>query len=321
MGIDVTTLALAKKFAREHVAENAIGGGATTGMLEAAISLEAQTRHDEIAQAVTLEADARQGQVEALNAQIQATNEVLEGVHTVTLNSPLPRTVGEIQNVALDSLTETLRQDRWMPGKTQIFDINGTQGVYIGGAGGPRAGIDPLPIMIKSFSGSETDGEYAKRSDGFLLRLSREAPIQIASGSRASLLATFSLANNVLLSANTTAANWQLNSGALVFPAWANWMDCVIDIRLSGTMGGGQGSIREFSIELVRDRDNSVAAEQGVIKVANPDLSSKAIIFESYTIGADDPFIDGGVRIELNNTAGQAINLTRIDVVIKCSRH
>ena len=148
MGIDVKTLALAKKFTREHVAENAIGGGVTTGMLEAAIAGEARTRHDEITQAIAGEADARQLEIEALNGELRNTNTVLAGARTANSPISLEASVGAVTNIPLSAIAN--RDDIWMPGKTLVFDGSGTVAVYVGGALGPSAGIDPLPVLTKS---------------------------------------------------------------------------------------------------------------------------------------------------------------------------
>ena len=148
MGIDVKTLALAQKFTRKHVAENAIGGGVTTGMLEAAIAKEARTRHDEITQATEKEASARQGEIEALNGELRNTNTVLAGARTANSPIPLEASVGAVTNIPLSAIAN--RDDIWMPGKTLVFDGSGTVAVYVGGALGPSAGVDPLPVLTKS---------------------------------------------------------------------------------------------------------------------------------------------------------------------------
>jgi len=148
MGIDVKTLALAKKFTREHVAENAIGGGVTTGMLDTAIAGEARTRHDEIVRAIADEADARQGEIETLVNELRNTNTVLAGVRTANSPIPLEASVGAVTNIPLSAIAN--RDDVWMPGKTLVFDGSGTIAVYVGGAMGPSAGIDPLPVLTKS---------------------------------------------------------------------------------------------------------------------------------------------------------------------------
>ena len=158
------------------------------------------------------------------------------------------------------------------------------------------------------------------RSDGFLLRLSRTFNTTIASGAIYNMLSTYNLANDVLLYANTQISDWQLISGALIFPALDGYTNYTIDVRLYGTIGGGGGTVTEFSVQLTRQTAGTVAAERGVIKV-DSNLAAKAVTFESYTLDLTDPFIDGGVRIEINNTSGSSISLTRADVVIKGTKH
>ncbi|MCL2765605.1 MAG: hypothetical protein FWD40_10055 [Treponema sp.] len=133
--IDVEALARQQAIADEVIARNqaiftAINEEAE--ILLQAIEDEAVARDQQISDAIRLEAIARQDQVQFLNLQIQATNDVLEGVHNTKLTgATLTRTLNgttEIQKSLFAAGTV------FIAGKTSIFDTNGTMGVYIGDA-------------------------------------------------------------------------------------------------------------------------------------------------------------------------------------------
>ena len=162
--------------------------------------------------------------------------------------------------------------------------------------------------------------DIAVKQNGFLLRLSRTFTTTINSGTVYNLLNGYTIPNNVLLSANVNLSDWALNSGALSFPAFDGYTAYTIDVRLYGTIGGGAGTVTELAVQLRRQADNTIVARRGVIKVNNV-LEAKAISFDTYTLDTTDPFIAGGVRIEINNDSGASVNLTQADIVIKGNRH
>ena len=186
-----------------------------------------------------------------------------------------------------------------------VLDVNGNELVF---------GLE-RPIL--------NGNNVALSTDGFLFRLSRSFPsnINIGAGTRYNLLSSFNLATDIQLSANIDSSAWYLNNGTLIFPAIEGYVDYSYDIRLYGTVAGGGGSVRDFHIELVRQNAGTTASSRSVTLVGTTDLSSKSVVFETYTLDLTDPFIDGGVRTELNNTSGQQLSLSRIDVVIKGTRH
>ena len=96
---------------------------------ETAISSEQSAREQQINTAISIEAQARQTQVNELNEQIQATNHVLDGVHTTSLiGTTLSRVLGGITEVPKYLFDTGIV---FMPGKTLIFDTHGSTGVYI----------------------------------------------------------------------------------------------------------------------------------------------------------------------------------------------
>lgn len=148
----------------------------------------------------------------------------------------------------------------------------------------------------------------------------------INTGTQKDLLTLVSLtgsADNVVTVANIEATDFTLTSGALKLPNYttkgysSTYCDYNIDIRLTGTIAGNVNTSREFALELQR-ADNTLLERKAVIKVNDTTLGSRGIVFETYTIGADDPFIANGLRLVLNNTSGQTITLTGVSVIIKC---
>ena len=247
-------------------------------------------RHREIQEAIQVEAEARQREVEELNGEIRKTNE--------SLGQP---------NEAI-----------W--GKAATDEIPAKQGL-LNGPGGEGL-VPALGKRVSALEGADTSGErFALRSDGFLLRLSLPGIVNIPPGTAADLLASAVLPSSVTLSANTDLGEWGLSGAALVFPAYEFYTDYNISVRLSGDAGGGGVQPREFTVQLVRQILGTVAAKSATVKVANTDLEANAFNFMTFTNTLADPFIDGGVRFVLSNTSGEQITLSQIDIVIKGTRH
>lgn len=148
----------------------------------------------------------------------------------------------------------------------------------------------------------------------------------ISTGTQKDLLSLISLtgsAGNVVTVANIEATDFNLTTGALKLPNYttkgytSTYCDYNIDIRLTGTIAGNVNTSREFALELQR-ADNTLIERKAVIKVNDTTLGSRGTVFETYTLGADDPFIANGLRLVLNNTSGQTITLTGLSVIIKC---
>jgi hypothetical protein len=100
---------------------------------------EAEARNQQITEAINGEADARLSQIQELNTQvqnefasineqIQMTNDVLDGVHSISLiGATLTRVLGGFTEVPKNLFEfDTV----FTAGKTLIFDTNGTTGVY-----------------------------------------------------------------------------------------------------------------------------------------------------------------------------------------------
>lgn len=149
----------------------------------------------------------------------------------------------------------------------------------------------------------------------------------ISTGTQKDLLSLVSLtgtSDNVVTVANIEATDFNLTFGALKLPNYttkgytSTYCDYSINVILTGTIAGNVNTAREFSIELQR-ADNTLLERKAVIKVNDTTLTSRGTVFDTYTLGADDPFIENGLRLVLNNNSGQQITLNGISVIIKCT--
>ena len=316
--MDLITLALAKKYTDANV----IAGGVTTGMLNSAISSEANSRNQQITQAITQEANNRQGQVNELNGEIRKADD-----QATLATSAIWGT----------SATETDPPKKGIlngPGGSGLITDLDKRIVKLEDAS-PEGGASAMKLINNAVGGmvlvadengqaTETDipaDNVSLRSDGFIMRLSRPGVINIPPGVNAELLSGFNIQDNVTLSANTNLTDWSMNGVALVFPAFDGYTDYFIDVRLYGDVGGGAVQVREFTVQLVRMLAGTVAQERGIVKVQNTSLSANSVNFSTYTLNTSDPFIDGGVRVVLNNTSGEQITISQVDVVIKGVRY
>jgi len=170
----------------------------------------------------------------------------------------------------------------------------------------------------------EEGGEaLAFRSDGYMLRIARNVNINVGTGATQNLTQGLLLPRDVILAPNTDSALWDISPAGLIkFPAFDGFVRVDFDIRLSGTISGvGPGSLAAFFVQMVRPVNNidTVASVRDSLNVGM--LDSKSIPFPSYTNSLQDPFITDGVRFELNNPTASTINITRVDILIQCTRH
>ena len=281
---------------------------------------EPDLRHKEITEALGKEADNRQSQIEKVTSEQQKTNAVVEAIHTSTYAGIFSGGIGDDILINVDKFSTTAQTIA--PGKTMIFDSEGSIAVYTGGGLLDLSTVigNVIPVRIKSKASADGDSSptmFMRRIDGFFLRLSRMGIINIPPGTIGDLLANFVLPDNIALSAHINKSEWSMNGSALVFPKYAGYTDYNISVRIYGDAGGTAQEIREFQVLMVRQRDGSTAAKSGLVKVTNTDLEANAFNFLTYTNDVTDSFIDGGVRLVLNNTSGEQITLSQVDVVIK----
>lgn len=115
-----------------------------------------------------------------------------------------------------------------------------------------------------------------------------------------------------------TFINQGTATALLKFPNLNYYVDYTITFRIFGVIAGADGSVREFSINLLR-ADNTNVQSVAVIKTSNPDLNRRGITIQSYTSNSLDPFIANGVKLIINNpnTGSGVITLTGFELLIK----
>jgi len=142
--------------------------------LNTAIENEAILRNQQITQAIGNEAAARESQINEvnnaitngfaeLNGQIQATNNVLDGIRTTSLHGAfLTRALGGTTDVPVRLFGSFTN---FQAGKTLVFDDNGTQGVFIGNVDSATIRVTTKSISHMSDLKPTLLGSVATRAD------------------------------------------------------------------------------------------------------------------------------------------------------------
>lgn len=89
------------------------------------------------------------------------------------------------------------------------------------------------------------------------------------------------------------------------------------NIRITGVLSGSSATAREFIFYLRRLSDNSIVANDGIIKVADNNINGSSVTIASYVVGALDPFIRDGFYIDMLNNGGSSITLEKIELYIE----
>jgi len=160
-------------------------------------------------------------------------------------------------------------------------------------------------------------GTAALRSDGFLLRLSRQVGLTVPDTNPVYLLAGFSIPESVVLASNVDPSAFSLVNGCLVFPAYDGYIDYTVDVRITGSMNAPAGTPREYWLYMARERDGSIAQTLGNVVISGNVLPAKATVFNTYTRTKSDPFIDGGVNIMFSNLTSYPMDISQVDVIVK----
>lgn len=150
----------------------------------------------------------------------------------------------------------------------------------------------------------------------FALKITDTLTQAIANAETYNIITSVDLATDASFEANLQKSEYQIVDGAIKLPAIEKYVDYGIEVRLNGAFAGGENTNREFTIQLQR-ADGSIVSEKAVVKVAGNDLSKSSVVFETYTNTLEDPFIASGLKIVVNNTSGQTLNLTGCDILIK----
>ena len=245
------------------------------------------------------------------------------------LKSELPTKVSQLQNDSnfLTNIPEEYITETKLSAKGYATETSLTNGLAT------KVNTDDISTVATTGSYNDlTDKptipeQYVLPKIVTLLRITKTGLNEtITTGTQKDLLTLATLdntADNVILTANVESSDFALTSGALKLPNYAlkgygsEYCDYSVNVRLTGTIAGDVNTAREFSLELQR-ADNTLIERKAVIKINDTTLESRGTVFETYTLGADDPFILNGLRLVLNNTSGQEIVLTGLSIIIKC---
>jgi len=107
------------------------------------------------------------------------------------------------------------------------------------------------------------------------------------------------------------------NGLVLKFPAIEKYSQVIFSFRITGTIGGGAGTPREWQMQTRRPDGVTVVGSDGDVKVDGSDISNRDTSLISWTKGATDPFSVDGIQVGLLNNSGQTITLTSISVRIQ----
>lgn len=171
---------------------------------------------------------------------------------------------------------------------------------------------------------SVEDGKLVAYPKNFMLKFGKtDLNESIVNTTVFALCSVLTLTDNQAF-ANVDPSNYNLTGATLKLPVptalnAANTNALInydIDVRITGTIAGSANTARDFTIELRRPNGDKIESHS-VVKVATNDLNSKGVLFSTYTLGANDPFITDGFNLVLNNTSGQTITLTGVTILIK----
>lgn len=107
------------------------------------------------------------------------------------------------------------------------------------------------------------------------------------------------------------------NGVVLKFPPLAGFSQVLFSLRISGSMGGGGGTAREWQIQTRRPDGLTVVGSDGNVKVDGTSISNRDTVLVSFTNGVLDPFSVDGIQVGMLNNSGQTITLTDISVRIQ----
>jgi hypothetical protein len=138
------------------------------------------------------------------------------------------------------------------------------------------------------------------------------------SGSQAVADGSFLNLGSLPLVLDTTISNIGIDrtGNAFKFPAKTQRTQVVFRIRLSGTIGGNSGTSREFYVQTRRLDATTLVGSKSSVKVEGSSISNRDVELLSYTGGTTDRFTTEGIIVGPNNTSGQTITLTAVNLVI-----
>jgi hypothetical protein len=107
------------------------------------------------------------------------------------------------------------------------------------------------------------------------------------------------------------------NGLVLKFPPLEKFSQVIFSVRISGSIGGGAGTAREWQIQTRRPDGVTVVGSDGNVKVDGTSIDNRDTALVSFTKGVIDPFSVDGIQIGMLNNSGQSITITSISVRIQ----
>lgn len=109
-------------------------------------------------------------------------------------------------------------------------------------------------------------------------------------------------------------ANLTIVNGNLLFPVRQKNTQVMFSVRMSGSIGGGAGTAREWRTQTRRTDGITIVGSDASVKVQGLDITNRDTVLASYTLGPTDPFMVTGIQLGLSNLSGQNITITSISV-------
>lgn len=226
-------------------------------------------------------------------------------------------------------------------GTSAVSSVNGKTGVVTITAeelGAITVETDPIYIGEKSTlalnSTEDTNNFILNNGDGTIINIPKikekntmlianfSGSIIINSNSIYNFNQNLSVANITQINTNGYTFFGSGSSRLLKFPLIDELCNYQLQLTLNGTIGGANGTAREFKIQIQRQTPTIFTKSTGIVKVDNNNLvdrNNPAIL--TFTNGIDDPFSTNGIQIQLNNTTTQNVTITSFTLNIQGSRN
>lgn len=196
-------------------------------------------------------------------------------------------------------------KDIFLSGKDVLYKMNG--GLVVVGKYGERIlaakDITEIPPELLPFPPTELE-------DTFLLDLYTWTGSQVVADQ--AWFNYFSLPGITKSPGGT--AGLTIVGGNLKFPVRTRNTQVMFSVRMSGTIGGGAGTAREWRTQTRRTNGTTVVGSDASVKVQGTDVSNRDNVLATYTLGSTDPFMVDGIQLGMFNISGQTITLTAVSV-------
>lgn len=196
-------------------------------------------------------------------------------------------------------------KDIFLQGKDVLFKMQG--GLAIVGKYGEKIlasnDISEIPPDLLPYQPTELE-------DTFLLDLYTWTGSQVVADQ--GWLNYFALPGITKIQGGTAALS--IVSGNLKFPVRTRNTQVMFSVRISGTIGGGAGTAREWRTQTRRTNGTTIVGSDASTKVQGVDIANRDNILATYTLGSADPFMVDGIQLGMFNISGQTITLTAVSV-------